>query len=87
MTTKAPIALSALLVACFLTSCGYYKEKEIRQNAVTGESQYVIWIWHNMELIDDYRIPLEDATCEKVDSLNSKADSLLARIKKLENCR
>lgn len=77
-----------ILIVLIFCSCGYYKENEIaRVNTVTGEVEYVVWVFHNVEAIESYRTPLIHANQTKIDSLNKKADILISQIKKAGSLR
>jgi len=70
-----------ILILLFLSSCGYYKESEVRQNTATGEAEYVVWVMHDCDVVKSFRAPITGITCEKIIKLNESADSLLAAIK------
>lgn len=83
----AIILAMLLLAAVFLsTSCVYRKVKEVRNNAATGEAQYVIWVYDGLKLIEGFRLPINNATCQNIDSIIRKADTLIIQTKAAENC-
>jgi len=75
-----------LILVGILSSCGYRKVKEVRVNSVTGEVQYVIWVEKGTIVLDGFRVPINEATCEKIDSLDKEADKLIQKAKNAENC-
>ena len=85
--SSAVLAAMLLLAAVFLSSCGYRKVKEVRNNAATGEVQYVIWVYDGLELREGFRLPINNATCQNIDSISRKADTLILRMKAAEGCQ
>lgn len=87
---QRPASFFAMLVlaAVILISCERdHKKKEVRVNAATNELEYCIWIYKNGRPIDKFSLPIDKASCQNIDSLNKKADSLLLKIENAENCR
>ena len=69
------------IVLLSIVSCGYRKEKEIRLNGQTFENDFVIWVYKDMELLDAFRLPVNELTKHKVDSLNLRADKFIEKCK------
>ena len=76
-----------LLLAAVWSGCGYSKKKEVRVNLYNNELEYCIWIYKDGRPIDKFSVPMDKASCQNIDSLNKKADSLLLKINTAENCR
>lgn len=85
--TSSRYFVSTLLAAVLLSGCGYRKEKEVALNKATGELEYKIWVYRNMTLLEKFSLPINKATCENIDSISAKADTLIMKIKAAENCR
>lgn len=78
------LCLCAWLVA--VSSCGFRKVKEIRQNKATGNVEYAIWIYDDFNLLEKFYIPIDSASCDNIKKLNEKADKYIKMLNKAENC-
>lgn len=75
-----------------IMSCSGYKKRTMIDRGWIDGPKYSIVVYATGDPLDDdvlqsWSIPINEATCNSVDSLNKIADDFILKCKSLENCK